>query len=47
MTSGEESSIYIQLFVLSGCSTDEAIYISSSPEPEPNIFHEEYDFTLA
>ena len=46
MIPGEETSIYIAFF-RSGCSTDEAIYISSSPEPEPNISHEEYDFALA
>ena len=45
MTCGEKTE-YIQLFILSGCSTDEAIYISSSPEPEPNTYHEEHDFTF-
>ena len=46
MTFGEKSLIYVA-FYSQLLSTDEAIYISSSPEPEPNISHKEHDFTLA
>ena len=37
---------YIQFLILSHCSTDEAIRISSSPGLEPNTCHKEQDSIL-